>query len=78
VSYKFRIRTVQKTRERQIDENLSTTTSEEIIDLKAANKELIGIEKKAANVAERHNQFLISHRWTVPDASLFGTTALHP
>lgn len=41
-----------------ISRYVSTAMSDEIIDLKAVNDELINIEKKAAQAAEKHNQFL--------------------
>ena len=41
-----------------ISRYVSTATSDEIIDLKAVNDELIRIEAKAAKAAELHNQFL--------------------
>lgn len=41
-----------------ISRYVSTAKTEEIIDLKAVHDELIAIEKKAAEAAERHNQFL--------------------
>ena len=41
-----------------ISRYVSTATSDEIIDLKAVNDELIKIEAKAAKAAELHNKFL--------------------
>lgn len=41
-----------------ISRYVSTSVSEEIIDLKKINKELIEIEKKAKAAADKHNQFL--------------------
>jgi len=41
-----------------ISRYVSTATSAEIIDLKVVNDKLIDIEKKAANAADIHNQFL--------------------
>ncbi len=41
-----------------ISRYVSISTSEEIIDLKAVNAELNNIEKKAAEAAAKHNQFL--------------------
>lgn len=41
-----------------ISRYVSTAKTDEIIDLKAVNDELINIEKKAAEAAEKHNQFL--------------------
>lgn len=41
-----------------ISRYVSTAVSEEIIDLKAVNEQLIEIEKKAKEAAEKHNQFL--------------------
>ena len=41
-----------------ISRYISTAKAEEIIDLKAVNDELIEIEKRAAEAASRHNQFL--------------------
>lgn len=41
-----------------ISRYVSTSKTEEIIDLKAVNDELIEIEKKIAEATERHNQFL--------------------
>jgi len=41
-----------------ISRYVSTSTSEEIIDLKAVNDVLINIDKKAKEAADRHNQFL--------------------
>lgn len=41
-----------------ISRYISTAIPEEIIDLKAVNDELATIEKKAAEAAEKHNQFL--------------------
>ena len=37
---------------------VSTAKSEEIIDLKAVNDELVGIEKKIADTLEKQTQFL--------------------
>jgi len=41
-----------------ISRYVSTATSEKIIDLKAVNEELMSIEKRAKEAAEKHNQFL--------------------
>jgi len=41
-----------------ISRYVSTSTSEEVIDLKAVNDVLINIDKKAKEAADRHNQFL--------------------
>lgn len=41
-----------------ISRYVSTATSAEIIDLQAVNDELINIEKKAKEAADKHNQFL--------------------
>ena len=41
-----------------ISRYVSTAKSEEIIDLKAVNDELIEIGKKTKEAADRHNQFL--------------------
>jgi len=41
-----------------ISRYVSTSVSEETIDLKAVNETLIAIEKKAREAAEKHNQFL--------------------
>jgi type I restriction enzyme M protein len=41
-----------------ISRYVSTATSEEIIDLKAVNKRLIGINKNVKEAAAKHNQFL--------------------
>jgi type I restriction enzyme M protein len=41
-----------------ISRYVSTAKSEEIIDLKAVNDELVNIEKKIAEATEKHNQFL--------------------
>jgi type I restriction enzyme M protein len=41
-----------------ISRYVNTETFEDIIDLKAVNKELIQIEKEAANAAKKHNKFL--------------------
>lgn len=41
-----------------ISHYVSTATSEEIIDLKAVNKQLAEIEKRAAEAADKHNRFL--------------------
>jgi len=41
-----------------ISRYVSTSVSDEIIDLKAVNETLIAIEKKAREAAEKHNQFL--------------------
>jgi len=41
-----------------ISRYVSTATSDEIIDLKVVNEQLIDIEKKAAEAADKHNQFL--------------------
>jgi type I restriction enzyme M protein len=41
-----------------ISRYVSTSTSDTIIDLQAVNNELINIEKKAAEAAAKHNQFL--------------------
>jgi type I restriction enzyme M protein len=41
-----------------ISRYVSTTKSEEIIDLKEVNQQLIDIEKKAKEAADKHNQFL--------------------
>ncbi|MDR0725081.1 MAG: type I restriction-modification system subunit M, partial [Prevotellaceae bacterium] len=41
-----------------ISRYISTAKSEEIIDLKAVNDELIDIEKKIAEATEKHNQYL--------------------
>jgi type I restriction enzyme M protein len=41
-----------------ISRYVSTAKSEEIIDLKAVNEELMNIEKKIAEATEKHNQYL--------------------
>lgn len=41
-----------------ISRYVSTATSEKIIDLKAVNEELMSIEKRAKEAAEKHSQFL--------------------
>lgn len=41
-----------------ISRYVSTSTSDEIIDLMAVNDELVSIEKKAAEATNKHNQFL--------------------
>jgi type I restriction enzyme M protein len=41
-----------------ISRYISTAVSEEIIDLKKVNANLMDIEKKAKDAANRHNQFL--------------------
>jgi type I restriction enzyme M protein len=41
-----------------ISRYISTAVSEEIIDLKKINANLIDIEKKAREAADKHNQYL--------------------
>jgi type I restriction enzyme M protein len=41
-----------------ISRYVSTAMSDEMIDLKAVNDELIDIEKKTVQAANKHNQFL--------------------
>lgn len=41
-----------------ISRYVSTSVSEEIIDLKKVNRELIEIEKKAKAATQKHNKFL--------------------
>jgi type I restriction enzyme M protein len=41
-----------------ISRYISTAVSEEIVDLEKVNANLIDIEKKAREAADKHNQFL--------------------